>query len=691
MGRFRLSASASLSARRRLSMSLLLAALLPSNVFCYVSHMHHRVQQHCARANAVCTDQALEEQADDLQLLGARYERSVNKAAYKALDQAWPDFTYSSPGSRREAVRNRAESIGTIPPLHIMLVGGPATGKGTIGPMLVQAFRCRQIGIGQLLRSLSRTDSETVRGEQVAAAMSRGELLDDDFVIDVLSARLQDSWDVRLNGWLLDGFPKTASQARAVLRGGSHLRPDCVIVLERPPELSKEFMLGRMTDSATGHVYHPRYHPVNDEEVSTRLTWRVDDTADVVARRLMTHEREGDGILAAFDAAGVPLLRVDNARSEVETFSEIANFVQGISEHKMATMGDALQELQTIRQALEDGPIGASAAEDETDGLLTACRNLNTYNPASYFPVLVGDTQVGFVSSDFLQSLAPHLTSGLSCELVQLAEDREVSASGPAAGGAARKATVGVRLAPEDYSVGARTQTVAALVRELVTDGAIPKGKLRNELQDVRALTDGWVGPDGPAPPLRLERGAMVHFGVPSYGVHVSGYVRNPEEPSDARPWGVWVAKRSMSKATYPGKLDQMVAGGQPAAMTFLENVQKECEEEASLPPEVIAKIRPAGLVRYRYAARKGLSTKILTTFDVEMPAGLTPVCGDGEVEGFELMRVDEMLESVRSNLEAWKPNSALVAIEFAMRHGYLSADEPGYVEIATLLRGGQV
>ena len=667
----------------------------------YVSHM--RMQHHCAHraASPSCKDLALEEQADELQIAGARYERSVNKAAYKTQAKTWPDFTYTSPGLRREAVRQWATTLGTIPPLHIMLVGGPATGKGTIGPMLVQAFHGRQVGIGQLLRSLARADSETVRGKQISDAISRyalGEMLDDDFVIEMLSARLQDSWDVRLNGWLLDGFPKSGSQARAVLSGGSHLRPDCVIVLERPPELMKEWMLGRMTDSATGDVYHPRYHPVADEEVSPRLTWRVDDTAEVVAKRLVTHEREGDEIIAAFEEAGVPLLRVDNARSEVDTFSEIAEFVKGISAQKVEAMGDALQELQAMRQVLEEddaaGPIAASAAADGAappNGLLRACRNLNAHNPASYFPVLVGDAQVGFVSSDFLQSLAPHLTSGLSCELVQLAEDKDASASGPAAGGAARKATVGVRLAPEDYSVGARTQTVAALVRELVTDGAIPEGKLRNELQDVRALTDGWVGPDGPAPPLRLERGAMVHFGVPSYGIHVNGYVRNPDDPSDARPWGVWVAKRSMSKATYPGKLDQMVAGGQPASITFLENVQKECEEEASLPPEVIAKIRPAGLVRYRYAARKGLSTKILTTFDVEMPAGLAPVCGDGEVEGFELMRVDDMLESVRSDLDAWKPNSALVAIEFAMRHGYLSADEPGYVEIATLLRGGQV
>ena len=55
----------------------------------------------------------------------------------------------------------------------------------------------------------------------------------------------------------------------------------------------------------------------------------------------------------------------------------------------------------------------------------------------------------------------------------------------------------------------------------------------------------------------------MIYFGVPSFGVHVNGWVRNPYDENDHRPYAMWVAKRSMSKATYPGLFDQMVAGGQ--------------------------------------------------------------------------------------------------------------------------------
>jgi hypothetical protein len=88
-----------------------------------------------------------------------------------------------------------------------------------------------------------------------------------------------------------------------------------------------------------------------------------------------------------------------------------------------------------------------------------------------------------------------------------------------------------------------------------------------------------------------------------------------------------------------------------------------------------------------RYATRKGLSTKRLVTFDVEMPDGLTPLCADGEVEEFRLMPVQELLDSIRTRLPLWKPNAALVAIDFAMRHGLISPDEPGFVTLAQKLR----
>jgi hypothetical protein len=104
------------------------------------------------------------------------------------------------------------------------------------------------------------------------------------------------------------------------------------------------------------------------------------------------------------------------------------------------------------------------------------------------------------------------------------------------------------------------------------------------------------------------------------------------------------------------------------------------------LPPEVIASIVPTGSVSYRYATPKGLSSKVLMTYDLEMPDGLAPLCSDGEVEEFRLLRMEEVLRSLREDLPLWKPNSALVAIDFCIRHRFVDETEPGYAEMRRLL-----
>eukprot|EP00967_Tisochrysis_lutea_P014868 scaffold16735_cov33-Tisochrysis_lutea.AAC.8 len=113
--------------------------------------------------------------------------------------------------------------------------------------MLSQAFRVRMVGAGLLLRGEVR--ARTQRGRRASAAMARGELLPDSMVLEALQDCL-DCYDVKRNGWLLDGFPRTISQAEATLADEKFkmLRPDAVIVLERPDELvccSARYVTGR--------------------------------------------------------------------------------------------------------------------------------------------------------------------------------------------------------------------------------------------------------------------------------------------------------------------------------------------------------------------------------------------------------------------------------------------------------------
>ena len=151
----------------------------------------------------------------------------------------------------------------------------------------------------------------------------------------------------------------------------------------------------------------------------------------------------------------------------------------------------------------------------------------------------------------------------------------------------------------------------------------------------------------------------------------------------------MWIAKRSLSKPTYPGLLDQMAAGGVAAGDSIDRTARKEAEEEASLPPAALDRLTRTGLVSYRYATRKGLSTKVLYTYDLEVPHGLLPLCADGEVDEFRLVPIAEVLRSLREELPLWKPNSALVAIDFCVRHGLIDDTEPSYLELVHGLRRG--
>jgi len=667
--------------------------------------------------------------------------RSIEYGGYQApADRVtWAPFTYATPTERRWHVRQHMEQklagLPQLPPLQIVLIGGPSSGKGTIAPMISQAFRVRAVSVGQLLRGEQR--SANPRGLQAAHAMQRGELLPDELVLELLHDRLYGCSDTAKNGWLLDGFPRTAEQAYAILSepGLAALRPDCVVLLDRPTELIMEFALGRCTDTTTGQTYHPIYAPPPDD-VRDRLVWRIDDTTEVLARRIADFRASSEDIVAAFDAYGVPVLRVSNARSELVSFEQIADWLADVAMTKLSRLSDELLNdlrLQDLRAGPGAGAYGGAAyqsgqliskgqmvgraaeglaagvsddresdvevfcdpneqedaclvryADTEPMWLLAAVQRCNSYDPAEYIPVLVGDEQVGWVNADVLDALMPQLAIGHTCELVQFTSSPN---SMDQYAGEGRAAKTVIQLAPGATSLRERTALVAALVEEVVADGLIPAAKVRHELQDVRPFSQKYVGAGGEAPLLRMERAAMIYFGIPSYGVHVNGFVRDPA----TRRVYYWVAKRSLSKPTYPGLLDQMVAGGQPSGLSFRDNVVKECQEEASLPPELIDEIRSVGLVSYRYTTQKGLSTKILATYDVELPSGLLPICADGEVDEFQLMPVEALLSSLREELPLWKPNSALVAVDFSLRHGFIETDEPGYIELSHMLRAGGI
>ena len=205
--------------------------------------------------------------------------------------------------------------------------------------------------------------------------------------------------------------------------------------------------------------------------------------------------------------------------------------------------------------------------------------------------------------------------------------------------------------------------------------------EIANELR-ANNLIKGWrnekypIGPSFYSQPLfEIERAAVPVFGSKGYGVHLNGYIKKN---------GVvfmWVGKRSVSKPTGPGKFDQIVAGGQPIGISLLDNLIKECAEEAAIQSNLAKQAKAVGAISYKTERNEGLRDDTLFCFDLQLPNYFKPINSDGEVEKFFLWPIEEVSNLIKKT-QKFKFNSALVVIDFLVRHGFIKADEINYADI---------
>jgi 8-oxo-dGTP pyrophosphatase MutT (NUDIX family) len=234
-----------------------------------------------------------------------------------------------------------------------------------------------------------------------------------------------------------------------------------------------------------------------------------------------------------------------------------------------------------------------------------------------------------------------------------------------------RVSTDRVRLAQSLHSYADRTRAVAAVLGELERQGVIDASR-----HEPFPVTTAFGSPAL----FEIERTAVPYFGLRAFGLHMNGYVRR------ADGMHLWIGRRSWTRPICPGMLDNTVAGGQPVGLTLMENLIKECGEEASIPPELARQAAPVGCISYLLEWPQGLKPDAMFCYDLELPADFTPVSQDGEIEEFFLWPVERAGEIVRDTRE-FKFNCNLVIIDFLIRHGLLPPEHPDYVEICRRLR----
>ena len=221
----------------------------------------------------------------------------------------------------------------------------------------------------------------------------------------------------------------------------------------------------------------------------------------------------------------------------------------------------------------------------------------------------------------------------------------------------------GVHLAPELQSFEERSSAVEETVRALIDEGVI----------------DHWHGEYYPVTAsvreqarLVIDRGSAAYFGIRAFGQHLNCYVCH------AGKLKLWVGRRSPQRTHSPGKLDHLVAGGLPHGIGLVDNLVKECSEEAGIPAELARQAVPSGAVTYFAETDRGLKPDLLYCYDLELPEEFVPRSQDGETVEFHLWPVARVAELVRETDE-FKLNCNLVIIDFMIRRGYIQPDHPDY------------
>lgn len=232
---------------------------------------------------------------------------------------------------------------------------------------------------------------------------------------------------------------------------------------------------------------------------------------------------------------------------------------------------------------------------------------------------------------------------------------------------------------PELSTVEQRSAKVAEIASKLRASGKFITLKgWRNELYTAYYPTH--------TPYFHTERAFSPLLGIVMYGVHINGYIPPASSEEELR---LWIPRRANNKATFPSMLDNTIAGGLGGGLGPYETAVKEGYEEAGMQEEYIKQnLRQAGVVSYIYVCEEEgglIQPEVQYVYDLQFKEGMSPQPIDGEVQEFYLMGLAEVMERLRDR--EFKPNCALVIIDFLIRHGYVTAEnEPEYLEIVSRL-----
>jgi adenylate kinase len=208
--------------------------------------------------------------------------------------------------------------------LNLVLLGPPGSGKGTQGERLHDDLRLPYYATGDILRGAVRDETEL--GKTAKEYMDRGDLVPDEVIVGVIAERIDSS--EALDGFILDGFPRTTPQAEALDAKLAELgrRVTAVLLIDVSDDEVVRRLGGRRTCEANGHVFHVEFEPPQQEGVcdidGSPLIVRDDDKPEVIRNRLETYHEKTEPLVSYYDSRGV-LRRIAGETAPQEVAEQI--------------------------------------------------------------------------------------------------------------------------------------------------------------------------------------------------------------------------------------------------------------------------------------------------------------------------------------------------------------------------------
>jgi adenylate kinase len=208
--------------------------------------------------------------------------------------------------------------------LNLVLLGPPGSGKGTQGERLQEDLRLPYYATGDILRAAVK--GETPLGRTAKEYMDRGDLVPDEVIVGVIAERI-DSTEA-LDGFILDGFPRTIPQAEALDAKLDELSRavTSVLLIDVSDDEVVRRLGGRRTCEESGHVFHVEFNPPKQDGVcdldGSALVVRDDDKPEVIRNRLEQYHTKTEPLVDYYDQRSV-LRRLDGTVPPDEVTEEV--------------------------------------------------------------------------------------------------------------------------------------------------------------------------------------------------------------------------------------------------------------------------------------------------------------------------------------------------------------------------------